>query len=138
MSCNHKHTYKEKCFIICIECGEMFKSNPINFFHDKYYKRQVKSYKHSPRKYFKKFIENLDLKIDLDRLFQDFDKQENVLKKVLKTEGRRNSLNVQYKLYKLLSRQDVFCPEVKLPKSPKTLVEHDRIMKVVWEKLNWI
>ena len=138
MYCKHEHTYKENCFIICIECGIMFKSYPIIFPQGKSYKnRRVESYKHSTRKYFEKFIKNLDLNVDLDRLFEDFDKQEKVLKKVLKTEGRRNSLNVQYKLHKLLSRQGVFCPEVKLPKCSKTLIEHDRIMNLVWEELNW-
>ena len=54
---------------------------------------------------------------------------------MLKNENRKNSLHVQYKLHKLLSRQGVSCPEVKLPKCYKTLIEHDRIMNLVWNKL---
>ena len=109
-------------------------------------KRRITSANHCTRKYFTKLVDKLDLNriskaegLNLDRLFDllDFDKQENVLKKVLKNENRKNSLNVQYKLYKLLSRQGVSCPAVKLPKCSKTLIENERIMNLVWNKMGW-
>ena len=148
MTCKHEYTYEdeENCFIICIECGRMFESCPLRIYsHGKSHrKRQIASDNHCTRKYFTKLVEKLDLNqryqaegLNLDRLFEDFDKQENVLKKVLKNENRKNSLNVQYKLHKLLSRQGVSCPEVKLPKCSKTLIENDRIMNLVWNKLGW-
>ena len=125
-TCIHEHTYKDKenCFKICVECGRMFETCPLRLYSYgiSHRKRRTTSANHCTRKYFTKLVEKLDLDriaksegLNLDRLFEDFDKQENVLKRVLKNENRKSSLNVQYKLYKLLSRQGVSCPEVKLP-----------------------
>ena len=63
--------------------------------------------------------------------------QESILKEVLEGESRKNSLSVSYKLYKLLQRQGISQPEIKLSWYLKTLKEHDRIMKTVWDKLGW-
>ena len=73
------------------------------------------------------------------KLLKDYDKQESALDKVYEMDTRKNSLNVYYKLYKLLQyngyicRKDDFC----LLKTKTKEDEHDEKMKKVWSILGW-
>ena len=73
------------------------------------------------------------------KLLKDYDKQESALDKVYVNDTRKNSLNVYYKLYKLLQyngyncRKDDFC----LLKTKTKEDEHDEKMKRAWSILGW-
>jgi hypothetical protein len=71
----------------------------------------------------------------LDELF---DKQEWALDQV-KEESRINSLNVNYKLYKLLQKVGYPCrkDDFHILKTPTKEDEHDEKMKMGWVVLNW-
>ena len=49
----------------------------------------------------------------------------------------KNSLGKKYKFFKISQKLGISHPEIKPSKYPKTLAEHDRIMKIVWDQLNW-
>jgi len=72
-----------------------------------------------------------------DDLLNDFDRQEEKLSEVLEDE-RDNSLNVNYKLYKLLQRRGFSCwkDDFYILKTKTKEDEHDEAMKAAWEKLN--
>jgi len=71
-----------------------------------------------------------------DDLLDDFDKQEEKLAEVLEDE-RDNSLNVNYKLYKLLQRRGFPCQkdDFYILKTKTKEDEHDEAMKAAWAKL---
>ena len=76
-----------------------------------------------------------DLMYDRNRLLHDFDLQEQQLKFTLMTEmNRKNSLNVNYKLFKLLQHQGISYNKIKLP---KCIDKHDKILRPIRFKLNW-
>lgn len=71
-----------------------------------------------------------------DVLLEDFDRLEEKLSEVLEDE-RDNSLNVNYKLYKLLQRRGYPCrkDDFYILKTKTKEDEHDESMKLAWEKL---
>ncbi len=73
-----------------------------------------------------------------DNLLDDFDKQEEKLSEVLEDE-RDNSLNVNYKLYKLLQRMSFPCrkDDFYILKTKTKEDEHDEAMKKAWLALEW-
>ena len=74
-----------------------------------------------------------------DQLYEDFDYQEKALEKV-KDSNRQNSLNVNYKLYKLLQRQGYSCrkDDFYILKTKAKEDEHDEKLKEAWIKvLGW-
>ena len=73
-----------------------------------------------------------------DDLLDDFDKQEEKLSEVLEDE-RDNSLNVNYKLYKLLQWRGFSCrkDDFYILKTKTKEDEHDEAMKSAWTKLGW-
>ena len=135
--CKHEYQDKVNYDTICCDCGLYLKGQ---FTHDFFY--NYRNYKlrrtayHSTKSYFVKNMEKYtkDLMYDKERLLHDFDIQEQQLKFTLMTEmNRKNSLNVSYKLYKLLQHQGI-SHNIKLP---KCIDKHDQILKSVWDKLNW-
>ena len=155
VTCKHKFIETVDYQVMCIDCGEMLQEHYLQYEYNKHYNRQSrKCSQHCTKKYFIKFLNklssevtsSLNLKEDYWLLISDFEEQETVLMEVLQDEGkRRNSLGVQYKLYKLLQRREKFysvplsevTSSLKLPKCHKTITEHDRIMKEVWSRLDW-
>lgn len=74
----------------------------------------------------------------INQLYEDFDKLEEVLGGLLK--GKRvNSLNVNYKLYKLLQHNSYPCKkeDFYILKTKTKEDEHNFIMKQVFEMLEW-
>lgn len=71
-------------------------------------------------------------------LLEEFDLQETALKKV-KNPNRKNSQNVNYKLYKLLQRQRFPCKKDSfyILKTKTKEDEHDERMKLAWDLLGW-
>lgn len=71
-----------------------------------------------------------------DVLLEDFDRLEEKLTEVLEDE-RDNSLNVNYKMYKLLQRRGYPCrkDDFYILKTKTKEDEHDESMKTAWEKL---
>jgi hypothetical protein len=74
----------------------------------------------------------------LDDLYEDFDRLEEVLKD-LQDDERTNSLNVNYKLYKLLQRRGYPCrkDDFYILKTKTKEDEHDEKMKQAFEILEW-
>lgn len=77
-----------------------------------------------------------------NQLLEDFDEQENVLDKVAaldENDQRVNSLNVYYKLYKLLQRLGYKCfkDDFYILKTKCKEDEHDEKMRKVWQILGW-
>lgn len=74
----------------------------------------------------------------LDNIYEDFDKLEDVLKD-LQDDERTNSLNVNYKLYKLLQRRGYPCrkDDFYILKTKTKEDEHDEKMKQAFEILGW-
>lgn len=74
----------------------------------------------------------------LDNIYEDFDKLEGVLKD-LQDDDRTNSLNVNYKLYKLLQRRGYPCrkDDFYILKTKTKEDEHDEKMKQAFEILGW-
>jgi hypothetical protein len=72
----------------------------------------------------------------LDELF---DKQEWGLDQIKEEDDRINSLNVNYKLYKLLQKVGYHCrkDDFHILKTPTKEDEHDEKMKMSWSILNW-
>ena len=92
-------------------------------------------------KYFQKKMNILDIDFEYNEvwLMADFITQENALKETIfdEREKRMNSLNVKYKFHKLLQHQGIIDTGIPLLKTNHIRLEHDRIMKMVWDKLNW-
>ena len=78
-----------------------------------------------------------DISAYKEKLLQDYDKQESALDKV--NETRKNSLNVYYKLYKLLQRNGYNCckDDFHILKTKSKEAEHDEKMKKAWGILGW-
>ena len=137
LGCKHELTeMDEHCVTFCLECSEIlsegvFIIDPNSYSH---YKKRSTAH-HCTKKYFEKHMEKLSI-TNYD-LVSAFEEQEHVLKQVLKHEDRKNSLNVNYKLYKLSQTLEVSYKNIKLPKGPEVRKNHDRIMKRVWDKLEW-
>ena len=134
-TCKHKYKTQKEYYIICCDCGlyleRIFIADGYNW---STYKVRRKGY-HSTRSYFIKNLEDLDLVYDKERLLDDFDTQEKVLKDVLMFDvKRKNSLSRNYKLYKLLQRQGISTNKIKLP---KCIENNEVVMKIVWGKLKW-
>lgn len=74
----------------------------------------------------------------LDGIYEDFDKLEDVLKD-LQDDDRTNSLNVNYKLYKLLQRRGYPCrkDDFYILKTKTKEDEHDEKMKHAFSILGW-
>lgn len=74
----------------------------------------------------------------LDDLYEDFDKLEEVLEEI-KDEKRKNSLTVNYKLYKLLQRRGYPCrkDDFDILKTKEKESEHEEKMKEAWDRLGW-
>ncbi len=74
-----------------------------------------------------------------DDLLDDFDIQEATYEEIIE-EDRQNSLNVNYKLYKLLQRRGYPCKkdDFYFLKTKTKEGEHDEILKRVWEKIGWL
>ena len=138
--CKHECKEKLNSYIICSDCG-LYLERQIShgYNHYKNCKPRRNAY-HSTKSYFVKNMEKHtnDLIFDKKRLLSDFDKQENVLKHILITEfKRKNSISVNYKLYKLLQHQGISHNNIKLL---KCIEKHDQILKMVWSKskLDWV
>ena len=136
--CKHEYQDRVNYDTICCDCGLYLKKQLIHddFFHYKNYNLRRTAY-HSTKTYFVKNMEKYtkDLTYDRERLLRDFDTQEQQLKFTLMTEmNRKNSLNVNYKLFKLLQHQGISYNKIKLP---KCIDKHDKILKPIWFKLNW-
>ena len=73
-----------------------------------------------------------------DQLLELFDQQEEKLTEVLE-DTRDNSLNVNYKLYKLLQKLGYPCckDEFYILKTKAKEDEHDEALKECWELLGW-
>lgn len=73
-----------------------------------------------------------------DALFEDFDLLEKAYKEI-DDGSRSNSLNVNYKLYKLLQRQGYPCKkdDFYILKTKTKEDEHDEKMRECWEHLGW-
>lgn len=73
-----------------------------------------------------------------DELFELFDKQEEKLDEVLEDE-RDNSLNVNYKLYKLLQKVGYPCrkDDFYILKTKTKEDEHDEALQKAWKLLSW-
>lgn len=83
-----------------------------------------------------------DISMYEQKLLEDFDEQETALDKVYEIDiydKRMNSLNVYYKLYKLLQRCGHPCrkDDFYILKTKTKKDEHDEKMKKAWEILNW-
>lgn len=74
-----------------------------------------------------------------DQLYEDFELQEAVYEEYENTCGRTNSLNVDYKLCRLLIRRGWQCTldEFFILKTREKEEEHDDILKIVWARLGW-
>ena len=74
-----------------------------------------------------------------EKLLKDYDKQESALDKVYVNETRKNSLNVYYKLYKLLQRSGYNCckDDFYFLKTKTKKDEYDETMKKAWCILGW-
>lgn len=74
----------------------------------------------------------------LDGIYEDFNKLEEVLKDI-QDEDRTNSLNVNYKLYKLLQRRGYSCrkDDFYILKTKTKEDEHDEKMKQAFLLLGW-
>lgn len=74
-----------------------------------------------------------------DVILDDFEKQEVAYIRVQDPE-RINSLNVNYKLYKLLQRRGYICKkdDFYILKTKNKEDEHDEVLKKAWEILGWI
>lgn len=72
------------------------------------------------------------------QLVEDFERLEPVLEEVKDSE-RTNSLNVNYKLYKLLQRQGYDCKKTDfhILKTKAKEEEHDEVMNKAFERLGW-
>lgn len=73
-----------------------------------------------------------------DEVLELFDQQEQALSEVLEDE-RDNSLNVNYKLYKLLQKVNFTCrkDDFYILKTKTKEDEHDESMKRAWKSLGW-
>jgi hypothetical protein len=126
--------------IVCMECGEILRE--YTFVHNfQYYHGGHRRVEHCTQKYFKKAVlafseEKSSPDFDQSILMEYFVEQERVLEKVIANSERKNSLNVNYKLYKLLQFQGI-SSELKTPKTVNTLKRHDETMKKVWKLLDW-
>ena len=144
--CKHEGAYFNDDFfaVICEECGEILKDRC----HERQFinERSQMNYKsanppHCTLKYFQKKILDFDIEYDEEWLLTDFITQERALEETIFSEDydikRLNSLSVKYKLHKLLQHQGIIDTEIPLLKTKHIRLEHDRIMKIVWDKLNW-
>ena len=146
MTCEQKEVYEKGIYLVCLLCGELTENmDPkVRFDFTRGYSSKSghikigQLAKHCTTKYFKKFLKKFAFdEIVENKINENFFDQESILKEVLGGESRKNSLSVSYKLYKLLQHQGISHPEIKLSWYLKTLKEHDRIMKTVWDKLGW-
>lgn len=72
-------------------------------------------------------------------LLEDFDKVEVVIQDILDSTMKTNTLNVNYKLYKLLQRRGCYYDRDSFYflKTKAKEDEHDKIMKEAWDRLGW-
>lgn len=138
--CEHVTEMMNSYTIVCVKCAEVLQEHLfVNYNYHLYNSRRRSTLQHCTRKYFMKILERYIFAESFNEsvLMYDFDEQESALKDILTNENRKNSLNAHYKLHKLLQHQG-FTYILNIPKCSKVLAEHDRIMKLVWEKLEWI
>ena len=135
--CKHECKEKLNSYVICSDCGLYLERQISRGYNHKNCKPRRNAY-HSTKSY---FVKNMDkytkylTSEKIQRLLSDFDKQERVLKHILMTEfKRKNSISVNYKLYKLLQHQGISHNNIKLPKCTD---KNDVILKSVWSKLKW-
>lgn len=74
-----------------------------------------------------------------EKLLRDFDVQEKVLERIAEQDDRTNSLNVDYKLHKLLQKNGYKSRKTDfyILKGKEKEDEHDEIMMKVWKILGW-
>ena len=74
-----------------------------------------------------------------EKLLRDFDLQEKVLERVSVEDDRTNSLNVDYKLHKLLQKNGYMSRKTDfyILKGKEKEDEYDEIMMKVWKNLGW-
>ena len=79
-----------------------------------------------------------DLSDILTVLYEDFETQEKAYES-LDHGNRSSSLNVYYKLFKLLQHNNWPCTskDFYFLKTPDALAEHDEETRIVWDKINW-
>ena len=143
MECLHEITYKDDDVlgVVCEECYEILngRCHERQFINEGHCKSSNQT--HCTMKYFQKKMNILDIAFEYNEvwLMADFITQENALKETIfdKREKRMNSLNVKYKFHKLLQHQGIIDTGIPLLKTNHIRLEHDRIMKMVWNKLNW-
>lgn len=72
-------------------------------------------------------------------LLSMFDKQEEVFDEIKKSIGRYSSLNVYYKLMKMLQilRYPCSIDDFNFLKTREKIIEHDEVWKIICEKLGW-
>ena len=148
MNCKHEITYSDADVfrVVCEECYEILNGRCherqfINEGSRMNYKAVILP--HCKLKYFQKKVKILDINIEYDEewLLANFITQEKDLEDIIFSDDydikRWISLNVRYKFHKLLQHQGINDTEIPLLKTKHIRLEHDRIMKIVWDKLNW-
>ena len=148
MDCKHEFTLFDESYfaVFCEECHEILKDRGherqfINEGSHMNYKAVLLP--HCKLKYFQKKVKILDIDIEYDEewLLADFITQERVLEDMIFSDDydikRWSSLNVRYKFHKLLQHQGINDTGIPLLKTKHVRLEHDGIMKIVWDKLNW-
>ena len=148
MDCKYEFTYSDNDVfrVVCEECYEILD----NRCHERQFINEGSrmNYKsanppHCTMAYFQKKINMLDIDFEYNKewLLADFITQERALEETIFSKDnniqRRNSLNVKYKFHKLLQHQGINDTGILLLKTKHVRLEHDRIMKIVWDKLNW-
>ena len=101
MTCEHKISYEEGIYLVCVECGELTENmDPLvrfdftgGYSRRRDYIKIRHQAKHCTFKYFEKFLKNFDFDEKLkDEILTYFYKQESILKDVLKDESRKKQL----------------------------------------------